>query len=326
MDPFADSLTAGILHEMVESTFISAGARLANFEHDSFINLFKSPQSAGERIVTSSVNVNDKLAFARIVKYTENAGIDLVNACINGILRQFATARIIQIEMSHDGSSHELFIDILESIGKGCRAAGIVVDPDIKINRMPPGSEWKLSASAAGIAASIRSKMNMQESPAAASGDALIALGARGPGFAGFDRIVRIIHTKGTGAFGAAGTPDSLARKLLVPVKSYWGELLSPIRRGLIHQLIPVDRESLAKSLRGAFAPPLVANINICFWDEPDCLYQLRALDGCSREQSLQFWNGGIAAVAVVPCNHADELLNEFAAWNEPAFVMGTVE
>lgn len=269
-----------------------------------------------------SHDASEKLQLTRWLGCPEKAGADLVNSCVNAGLAIGMSPRILKLTFGvEDGRTAEAY-DILECVASACRAGGIVLSPDARLEIVKNSDPWILRGDLGGVCQSGA----LAGVHAVRRGDGVIGIGSSGLHTTGCTFVMNQMRERGWNPnIINTRAGESLARALAASTKSYYGELLNPMTQRRIRALVPVGGGGLAGALRASTGDKFTIAPDTAAWPEPPLFQSLRELGGMAREQSLQIWNGGIGMLAIVAPEHEQGVFDELGAWNEERWRIGRV-
>lgn len=278
--------------DWIESTYRSARV---STERELFV---KNPGAPADPVPFSN---KYNLCAPAGVSAWEKAGVSFVNSAVNELLTRFLFPRALHCEVFINFKKlvggRDALSGFVYGLAAGCRANGMVLGREFTV-RETDGDALAASASVSGARAG-------EYFPCAASaGDAVIGVG-------GLELTKDAELTFGDSA--------------VYYEKSYYGELLSPIRRGAIRNLARVGGGAVAPAARPALGRNVAIEWDLNHWTESEFSINLRKTRGLSRMDSFDRWNAGIGMLVIVDRENEKAILDELAAWNELRWLVGRV-
>ena len=204
-------------------------------------------------IVSSTDGVGTKIEIANQFKKFDTIGIDLVAMCVNDLIVHGAKPLFFLDYIATGKLKLEQMKKIIKSIIKGCKISNwILVGGE---TAEMPGTYANGKFDLAGFSVGIVSKRKILSKNKVKNKDIILAIPSNGLHSNGFSLVRKILKTTVLNKF--------LRKQLLLPTKIYVKEILSLVKKNLIHSSANITGGGLIENIPRSIPDGYTANIDL---------------------------------------------------------------
>ncbi|MBM7543862.1 phosphoribosylformylglycinamidine cyclo-ligase [Periweissella beninensis] len=289
----------------------------------SFGSLFSLPANFKEPIlVAGSDGVGSKLLLAIAAQDHTTIGQDLVAMVVNDILAQGAQPLFL---LDYIGTNHvnpQQIATIVGGIAQACQLTktALIGGETAELPALYGKNHYDL----AGFAVGIVEKKDLLDGSKVQVGDVVIGLAASGLHSNGFTLARKILLTDQQKKWADLSKKTQAA--LLNPTKLYGPTVLPLIDKQLIKGAAHITGGGLLENLPRAFGSDVQVELDLTSWHIPMIYQTMAQLGKLTFHDLLRTFNLGIGFCLIVAPEHVTQVLNQLAAHNEEAHVIGHIK
>ena len=204
-------------------------------------------------IVSSTDGVGTKIEIANQFKKFDTIGIDLVAMCVNDLIVHGAKPLFFLDYIATGKLKLEQMKKIIKSIIKGCKISNCILVGGETAEM--PGTYANGKFDLAGFSVGIVSKRKILSKNKVKNKDIILAIPSNGLHSNGFSLVRKILKTTVLNKF--------LRKQLLLPTKIYVKEILSLVKKNLIHSSANITGGGLIENIPRSIPDGYTANIDL---------------------------------------------------------------
>jgi phosphoribosylformylglycinamidine cyclo-ligase len=276
-------------------------------------------------LVASADGVGTKLKVAFMTGVHDTIGVDLVNHCVNDILVQGAKPLFFLDYLATGRLSPDVAEQIVSGVATACREneCALLGGETAEMPGFYAAGEYDV----AGFIVGVVSRERVIDGRTIVPGDALIALPSSGLHTNGYSLARRIaFETLGlTADSQVADLGESVGAAFLRPHRSYLRPISAVLDSGRVKGMAHITGGGITENLPRTLPPRTSFSLDRDSWTVPPLFSWLQKAGGVSEPEMFRAFNMGVGLVVVCDPSHADDLLGEFRARGEKAWVVGEV-
>ena len=204
-------------------------------------------------IVSSTDGVGTKIEIANQFKKFDTIGIDLVAMCVNDLIVHGAKPLFFLDYIATGKLKLDQMKKIIKSIIKGCKISNCILVGGETAEM--PGTYANGKFDLAGFSVGIVSKRKILSKNKVKNKDIILAIPSNGLHSNGFSLVRKILKTTVLNKF--------LRKQLLLPTKIYVKEILSLVKKNLIHSSANITGGGLIENIPRSIPDGYTANIDL---------------------------------------------------------------
>jgi phosphoribosylformylglycinamidine cyclo-ligase len=268
---------------------------------------------AGPVLVASADGVGTKLRVAQMAGVHDTIGQDLVNHCVNDILVQGARPLFFLDYLAAGALDPDVAVKVVSGLARACSANGCALLGG-ETAEMPGFYQAGDFDLAGFIVGSVRRDRALPR-PGVAAGDALVALPSTGLHTNGYS-LARKVFFELLAVTVDTHVPDlghTVAEELLAVHRSYLGEVMPLVERGLIKAAAHITGGGIPDNLPRVLPAGVGAEIYPDSWSEPAVFRLIREVGRVPEREMRRTFNLGVGMILVVAAEHLDGVLAALA-------------
>jgi phosphoribosylformylglycinamidine cyclo-ligase len=295
-----------------------------------FAGLFKTPERYKDPILVASTDgVGTKLKLAAQLGNFGTIGIDCVAMVVNDIVVQGAEPLVFLDYLAMGALDPEIGAEALRGVAEGCRRAGCALLGGETASM--PGFYPKGELELVGFGVGVVERDKVIDGSSISHGDVLIGLASSGVHSNGYT-LVRAVIDAGiaAGKFDLRDAPaelnTSLAAALLAPTRIYVKPVLNVARDFQVNGIVHITGGGFDGNIPRVLPKGVRARIDPGSWPRPPIFGFLQKHGEILESEMRRVFNLGLGMVLVVRRDHANDVIDRFAALGERAYRIGIIE
>jgi phosphoribosylformylglycinamidine cyclo-ligase len=277
-------------------------------------------------LVSSTDGVGTKLRIAFMLDKHDTIGIDLVAMCVNDIIVQGATPLFLLDYLSMGKLNHDMAVEIIEGISRGCKEAGcaLIGGETAEMPGFYPKNEYDL----AGFAVGLVDGDHIIDGSEIAIGHQLIGISSSGIHSNGYSLVRKIFFEDLK--MNVNDYVDELGRtigeELLEPTKIYVKVANHLVKNFNVSGISHITGGGLTENLPRIFPANCRAVIKNSSWTPQPIFHLIKKSGKITEEEMKTTFNNGIGLIISVPEKDLQDVMNQLKAMGEKAYHMGWIE
>jgi phosphoribosylformylglycinamidine cyclo-ligase len=295
-----------------------------------FAGLFKTPERYKDPILVASTDgVGTKLKLAAQLGNFGTIGIDCVAMVVNDIVVNGAEPLVFLDYLAMGELDPALGAEALRGIAEGCRRAGCALLGGETASM--PGFYPKGELELVGFGVGVVERDRVIDGSSISHGDVVIGLASSGVHSNGYT-LVRAVIDAGiaAGKFDLREVPPdlntSLAAALLAPTRIYVKPVLNVARDFQVNGIVHITGGGFDGNIPRILPKGVRARIDLSSWPRPAIFSFLQKHGEISEDEMRRVFNLGLGMILVVRRDHANDVIDRFAALGERAYRVGVIE
>ena len=276
-------------------------------------------------LVSSTDGVGTKLLVAKLCNRHDTIGIDLVAMCVNDVVVCGAKPLFFLDYFASSSLELDVATEVVRGIAKGCKLAScsLIGGETAEMPGLYQPGEYDL----AGFSVGICDRDKLIDGNDIRVGDKIIGLASSGLHSNGYS-LARKIFFEEAGK-GVNDYIDELGctvgEELLTPTRIYVDSLVNILRRHKINGLVHVTGGGFIDNVPRVLPPGCVAHIEPGSWPVPPVFNYLQREGQVSESEMYRTFNMGVGMIAIVSARYVEDLMQQFSAHGEQAFLIGEI-
>ena len=276
-------------------------------------------------LVSATDGVGTKLKIAIQMDKHDTIGIDLVAMCVNDIAVQGAKPLFFLDYLSMGNLVTETATDIIKGIAEGCRQAdcALIGGETAEMPGLYQDKEYDL----AGFSVGIVDNSKIVDGSEIHNGHKIIGLASSGLHSNGYSLVRKIcfdhLNLKIDQQIPVLG--KTLGAELLTPTKIYSKIVQQLLRNFPIHGFAHITGGGLEENIIRIVPEACQVMIQKNSWDTPPIFNFLQENGKISDAEMMRTFNNGIGFAIITPANYVQDILEQLAAMDEKAYVIGDI-
>ncbi len=276
-------------------------------------------------LIASTDGVGTKLAIAKLCDKHDTIGIDLVAMCVNDVVVSGAKPLFFLDYFSVSKLDLEVATEVVKGIAQGCKIAqcSLIGGETAEMPGLYQPGDYDL----AGFVVGIGDRNAIIDGSDIKVGNKIIGLASSGLHSNGYS-LVRHVMFEQLGLtvdqeieeFGC-----TLGEELLRPTRIYVDAITNILRRypinGLVHNTGGGFIDNIPRILPGGCD----AHLHPGSWPVLPVFSYLQEHGNISEEEMYRTFNMGIGMLAIVNEEHVEDILHQFTAIGEKAYLIGEI-
>ena len=277
-------------------------------------------------LVASTDGVGTKLHVAKRCNKHDTIGIDLVAMCANDVIVSGAKPLFFLDYFASSALDLDVATDVVRGIAAGCKLAhcSLIGGETAEMPGLYQPGDYDL----AGFVVGIGDRNALIDGSDIRVGDKIIGLASSGVHSNGYS-LVRKIFFEELGKhvddyvdeFGC-----TVGEELLRPTRIYVDSVMTILRRYKINGLVHITGGGFTDNIPRILPAGCDAYIASGTWPILPVFTYLQEKGGISAEEMFRTFNMGIGMMAIVPDASVEDLLHQFKALGEQAFLIGEIK
>jgi phosphoribosylformylglycinamidine cyclo-ligase len=277
-------------------------------------------------LIASTDGVGTKLNVAKLCNKHDSIGIDLVAMCANDVIVSGAKPLFFLDYFACNSLDVEIATDVVRGIAAGCKLAhcSLIGGETAEMPGLYQPGDYDL----AGFVVGIGDRDAIIDGSDIRVGDKIIGLASSGFHSNGYS-LVRKIFFEELGKkiddfieeFGC-----TVGEALLRPTRIYVNSVVNILRKNTLHGLAHITGGGFIDNIPRILPAVCVAHIHSGTWPILPCFSYIQQHGEISLEEMYRTFNMGIGMIVIVPENSAEDLLYQFNAYGEQAYLIGEIK
>ena len=283
-----------------------------------FASVTSLPKGLKEPLLVSSTDgVGTKIEIANLLQKFDTIGIDLVAMCVNDILVQGAKPLIFLDYISIDKLNLGKLKKIIKGIKKGCDLSGCELVGGETAEM--PGTYSKNKFDLAGFSLGIIQAKKLLKKNSIKQNDVIMAIPSNGLHSNGYSMVRKIIKKKKINI----KKNNFLKKELIKPTKIYVNDVLSLLKKNLIHGCAHITGGGLPGNIIRIIPKHLCANIYLNYI-KVNSIFKWIRKNGVSDSEMLKTFNCGVGFCIITKKKNVNKVKKNFKNNYEP-YVIGKI-
>lgn len=276
-------------------------------------------------LVSSTDGVGTKLAVAKLMNRHDTIGIDLVAMCVNDVVVCGAKPLFFLDYFASSALELDQATEVLRGIAEGCRQAGcsLIGGETAEMPGLYRPGDYDL----AGFAVGICDRDMIIDGSDIRVGNKIIGLASSGLHSNGYSLARKIFfETEGRKVDDyVAELGRTVGEELLTPTRIYVETLVNTLRRHRINGLVHITGGGFLDNIPRVLPTGCVAQIEPGSWPVPPVFGYLQDKGQVSPLEMYRTFNMGIGMIAIVGAREVEDLMQQFEAFGEKAYLIGEI-
>jgi phosphoribosylformylglycinamidine cyclo-ligase len=275
-------------------------------------------------MVSAAAGIGERSRIAIEAQSPRSIGLDIVAACVNGIISQGATPLFFLHNITAGMFEPQVIAQIFRGAADGCRVAGCAL--------LGPEETDRISADyivASGFAAGIAERRRIIDGRHVRPGHVIIGVAADGLNIDGAACAYDVLVRRDGMRLDQMLDGTTLGEELSRPLRSYAAPLRAVLaayhRKRVPTGIAAITRAGIAHELAHALPSNCDAVVKMDNLPLPAIQRVVQAHAMIAREEMAQRFNCGIGLAVIVPPFFADSIISRFARAGETACVVGEI-
>jgi phosphoribosylformylglycinamidine cyclo-ligase len=276
-------------------------------------------------LIASTDGVGTKLTVAKLCGRHDTIGIDLVAMCVNDVVVSGAKPLFFLDYFAISSLDIDMATEVVKGIAAGCKISGCALIGGETAEM--PGLYQPGDYDLAGFVVGIAERDSIIDGSDIRVGNKIIGLASSGLHSNGYSLARKICfeemnlsvedHIK---EFGC-----SLGEELLRPTRIYVESVLKTLRQYKINGLVHNTGGGFQDNVPRVLPAGCKAIIDPQAWPVPPIFTFLETNGRVSREEMFRTFNMGIGMMALVSDDIVEDVMQQFEAFGEHAYVIGEI-
>jgi len=277
-------------------------------------------------LVASTDGVGTKLKIANLCKKHDTIGIDLVAMCVNDIIVCGAKPLFFLDYFAVGNLDVSVAVDVVKGIAKGCSISNCSLIGGETAEM--PGMYGKGDYDIAGFVVGIASRDKLIDGSDIKVGDKLIGLASSGIHSNGYSLVRKIcfeelgLHVEDH--IDSLGC--TLGEELLRPTRIYTEAVLNVVKHFKIAGIVHITGGGFYDNIPRVLPQGCRARIDKKSWPRPAIFDFLQKKGKVPEQEMFRTFNCGIGLILMVGEKDAEDIVQQFSALGEKAFIIGEIE
>ncbi len=277
-------------------------------------------------LIASTDGVGTKLIVAKLCNRHDTIGIDLVAMCVNDVIVSGATPLFFLDYFASSALDLDVAADVVKGIAEGCKISNcsLIGGETAEMPGLYQPGDYDL----AGFVVGIGERNTIIDGSDIRVGNKIIGLASSGLHSNGFSLVRKII-------FEELGlTVDTqidelgctVGEELLKPTRIYVESVLKVLRNYKINGLIHNTGGGFIDNVPRILPDSCKALIQHNSWDIPPVFGFLQNRGNIPEVEMYRTFNMGIGLMALVDNDQVEDVMQQFTAMGEKAFLIGEIQ
>ncbi|MEJ2691095.1 MAG: phosphoribosylformylglycinamidine cyclo-ligase [Deltaproteobacteria bacterium] len=277
-------------------------------------------------LVSSTDGVGTKLKIANLCNKHDSIGIDLVAMCVNDIVVCGAKPLFFLDYFAVGKLEVPVAVDVVKGIAKGCSIANcsLIGGETAEMPGMYKEGDYDIAGFVVGIA----SRDKLIDGSDIKVGDKIIGLASSGIHSNGFS-LVRKICFEELGMQVSDQVEDfgcTLGEELLRPTRIYVETILNVLKHYKIAGMVHITGGGFYDNIPRVLPQGCQARIGKGSWKMQPVFDFLQEKGEISEAEMFRTFNCGIGMAVIVDDKDSEDILQQFTALGEKAYLIGEIE
>jgi phosphoribosylformylglycinamidine cyclo-ligase len=277
-------------------------------------------------LIASTDGVGTKLIVAKLCNRHDTIGIDLVAMCVNDVIVSGATPLFFLDYFASSALDLDVATDVVKGIAEGCKIShcSLIGGETAEMPGLYQPGDYDL----AGFVVGIGERNTIIDGSDIRVGNKIIGLASSGLHSNGFS-LVRKVFFEELGL----GVNDRIAEfgctvgeELLKPTRIYVESVLKVLRNYKINGLIHNTGGGFIDNVPRILPDSCKALIRKDSWDIPPVFDFLQDRGNIPEVEMYRTFNMGIGLMALVDDDQVEDVMQQFTAMGEKAFLIGEIQ
>lgn len=276
-------------------------------------------------LVSSTDGVGTKLLVAKLCQRHDTIGIDLVAMCVNDVVVCGAKPLFFLDYFASSSLDIDVATEVVRGIAKGCKLANcsLIGGETAEMPGLYQPGDYDL----AGFAVGICDRDMIIDGSDIRVGDKIIGLASSGLHSNGYS-LARKIFFEEAGKSVHDHVEElgrTVGEELLTPTRIYVDSLVNILRRHKINGLVHVTGGGFIDNIPRVLPSGCLAQIEPDSWPVPPVFTYIQAKGQVDMREMYRTFNMGIGMVAIVSAKYVEDIMQQFTAHGEKAYLIGEI-
>jgi phosphoribosylformylglycinamidine cyclo-ligase len=277
-------------------------------------------------LIASTDGVGTKLIVAKLCNRHDTIGIDLVAMCVNDVIVSGATPLFFLDYFASSALDLDVATDVVKGIAEGCKIShcSLIGGETAEMPGLYQPGDYDL----AGFVVGIGERNTIIDGSDIRVGNKIIGLASSGLHSNGFSLVRKVFFEElGLGVddriteFGC-----TVGEELLKPTRIYVESVLKVLRNYKINGLIHNTGGGFIDNVPRILPDSCKALIRKDSWDIPPVFDFLQDRGNIPEVEMYRTFNMGIGLMALVDDDQVEDVMQQFTAMGEKAFLIGEIQ
>lgn len=277
-------------------------------------------------LVASTDGVGTKILVAGLCNKHDTIGIDLVAMCVNDVLVNGAKPLFFLDYFASSALDLDVAADVVHGIAEGCKISNcsLIGGETAEMPGLYQPGDYDL----AGFVVGIVDRKAIIDGSDISAGDCIIGLASSGLHSNGYSLARRVFfeeERKGVDDF-IAEFGCTVGEELLRPTRIYAETMVNILRRYPINGLVHITGGGFVDNIPRILPAGCDACITPGSWPIPPVFTWLQEKGQITPAEMYRTFNMGIGMVAIVDARQSEDILHQFQACGEQAYIIGEIK